>query len=336
MNDSRSSLVTFDGDDSGDDESFLKTAHLDAENKAEITKKMGEVKKLVDELIMKLKDHDLKVDKFIKFLKTKKEAVDKSYRRQNAAVTVFSGISATGGIGILVGSAGAVVTAGASFPLVIAGGIAVGIGTFGSITTQLFSKYHRWLIIQKCKEESRNIESDTEEIGTIYKKLCSKCTEVCGVLGLTIPSFFESSKLIGNQSILNAAVIPGKAAEVSFRLVRFSNLLVKVSDTFHLKFVGRAMIPTLKITEAILRFGAAITGIGICIDLYVGGKVLYDLVKGKQCAEFKTIDLAINKAENHAKLVNSYLQFLQHHPEGLFPKVIEPTIATRQIAYQTE
>ena len=45
----------------------------------------------------------------------------------------------------------------------------------------------------------------------------------------------------------------------------------------HLKFLGKAIIPTLKITQAVLGIGMAISGIGIAFDLAVGGKALYNL-----------------------------------------------------------
>ena len=336
MSGSRSSLVTAD-DDHSDDVSSLDIAHLDAKDMAAITEKINDLKKLTDLLIKRLRDHDLKVDKLIKFLKVKKEAVDKSYRKQNSAASIFSGISVTGGVVIIVGGAGAVVTAGASFPLVVAGGITVGIGAFGSIVTQIFSKRCRRLIMQKCKEEFRKIESDTEEIGEIYEELHSKCMEVCKILRLSAESpqdpnllNIESSELTGKKGTA------GKTAAVSLRLVRFSNLLAKVIDTFHVEFVGRAMIPILEIAKAALIFGTAITGIGIGIDLLVGGKALYDLVKGNQCAESIKLDLAINKAENHAKLISSYLQSLKHHPEDLLHKAIELPTTIRKLAYQNE
>ena len=342
MNESRSSLVTSDddhGESISDDVSSLDIAHLDAKNMAAIIEKINDLKKLTDLLIKRLRDHDLKVGKLIKFLKVKKEAVDKSYRKQNSAASIFSGISVTGGVVIIVGGAGAGVTAGASFPLVIAGGITLGIGAFGSIGTQIFSKCCRWLIIQKCNKECRKIKSDTEEIGATYEELHSKCMAVCEILRLSAESpqdpnqlNIESSELTGK----NLKGIAGKTAAVSLRLVRLSNLLAKVIDTFHLEFVGRVMIPILEIAKAIFIIGTAITGIGIGIDLLVGGKALYDLVKGNQCAESIKLDLAINEAENHAKLISSYLQSLKHHPEDLLHKAIELPTTIRKLAYQNE
>ena len=335
MNDSRSSLVTFDDDDRGDDVLYQEVALLDANNMAAVIEKIDELKNLLNSLIMKLKDHDLNTDKLIKFLKTKKEAVDKNYRKQNAAVTVFSGISATGGVTMLIGSAGAAVTAGASLALVIAGGITVGIGTFGSVIAKRLAKRRRWSIMKECKEELRKIELDSKEIGMSYEKLLSKFREVCRIFGLSAKSSLgymsvETSKPIGKQSILNTAGIPFKTAEVGVRFVRLSNLLAKVSDSLHLEVVGEAMIPALK---TFFKFGTAITGLGIGIDLVVGGIALHKLVKGTQCAESKSLALVIDEAESHAQLIKSYLQLLEHHPKDLF---LEATTATRQIGYQTE
>ena len=142
------------------------------------------------------------------------------------------------------------------------------------------------MIIQKCKEKFRKIESDSEEIGAIYEELLSKCMEVGGILRLNAESpqdpnllNIASSRLIGKKGVAE------ESAAVSLCLVRLSNLLAKVSDTFHLEFVGRAMIPILEIAKAISIVGTTITGIGIGIDLLVGGKVLHNLVKGNQCAK---------------------------------------------------
>ena len=247
-------------------------------------------------------------------------------------MTVFSGISATGGVTMLIGSAGAAVTAGASLALVIAGGITVGIGTFGSITTKYFAKRRRRLIMQECKEELRKIELDSKEIGMSYEKLLSKCREVCRIFGLSAESSLdytsvETSKPVGKQSILNAAGTPFKTAQVG---LRSSNLLAKVIDSLHLEVVGEAMIPALK---TFFKFGTAITGLGIGIDLVVGGIALHKLVKGTQCAESKSLTLVIDEAESHAQLIKSYLQLLEHHPKDLF---LGATTATRQIGYQTE
>ena len=215
MNESRSSLVDLDDSDSGDDISFLEITSVDAKNMATI---ITDLMKLMDLLIKRLRDHDLKVDKFIKFLKTKKEAVDKSYRKQNFAVSVFSEISATGGVVILVGSTGAVVTAGASFPLVVAGGITTVIGTGGSVATKYFSNCRRRLIIQECNEELRKIESDTEEIGAIHEEICCKCIEACETLRLGAPSSQEdlSFEPTGKKSI---TATPRRTAQVGFRVV---------------------------------------------------------------------------------------------------------------------
>ena len=81
MNESKSSLVTPD-DNHSVDVSSLDIAHLDAKNMTAITEKITDLKKLMDSLIKRLREHNLKVDEFIKFLKAKKEAVDKSYRKK--------------------------------------------------------------------------------------------------------------------------------------------------------------------------------------------------------------------------------------------------------------
>ena len=326
MNESRSSLVDLDDSDSGDDISFLEIASVDAKDMATIIEKMADLKKLMDLLIKRLRDHDLKVDKFIKFLKNKKEAVDKSYRKQNFAVSFFSGISATGGAIILIGGAGAVVTAGASLPLVVAGGITTVIGTGGSVPTKYFSNRRRRLIIQECNEELRKIESDTEEIGAIYEKFRCKCIEACEIHRSGAPSSQEdlSFEPTGKKSI---TATPRRTAQVGLRVVRLFNLLAKVSNALHLEIVGEAIIPAIK---TVFKFGTAITGIGIGIDLAVGGKALYNIGKGKQCAESKKLALVIDKAECHAKFIKSYLRLLEHNFVDLS---LEPIPAARQIAY---
>lgn len=140
-NDSLSSSVNFDAtnssvvsDDETDDSvepSNSKEPEKMFESAIDVTTSMVENKgliKLQQSLIEKLKNFGM--DEFIKFLEAKRDAVDKVYKRQNGAVAAGSTISAVGGAVMLAGAAGTFATLGASFTLVLAGGIAVGAGTF--------------------------------------------------------------------------------------------------------------------------------------------------------------------------------------------------------------
>ena len=98
----------------------------------------------------------------------------------------------------------------------------------------------------------------------------------------------------------------------------------------HLKFLGKALIPAFKITEAVLGIGMALSGIGIALDLIVGGKALYDFVKGTECSESKGISEAINKAEEHAKLIKSFMDLLETDAKDLVTKAIDSTKSTKQ------
>ena len=308
------------------------------ENVAAIYEKndITELTELQDLLMGMLKS--LNMDKFIEFLKAKKDTVDKTYKRQNAAVSVFSGVSAVGGGIMLAGGASAIVTLGASLGLVIAGGVTVGIGTFGTVTAQMVGKVRRRLIIRQCKKELKNVESHTKEIGDVYEQFRKKCIDVCKrleELELSIenlkvldPIIFKFA-LIGWLNTPKVAALAGVTAGVTVAGTHIATT-AHAGHFVHLRFLGKALIPAFKITEAVLGIGMAISGIGIALDLIVGGKALYDLVQGTECSESRGISEAINQAEEHAKLINSFLHLLENDAKELLTKAIDSTKSTKQ------
>lgn len=232
---------------------------------------------LKDSLIEKLKD--LKIDEFINFLKAKKDAVDKIYKTQNAVVSAFSGVSAVGGGIMLTGGVCTLATLGASFALVLAGGITVGIGTFGSVGAQIFGKLHRYSIIKGCKKELEKFKLSTKGIEEPYKEFHNKCLEVCKVLekfelnaenlkqlDLIIFKFALVGQLCGSK----LAVAAGAGA-IGTNVVRSTNVLAHIGKLTQLKILGKVVVPTLKITQAVLGIGMALSGIGILFDFAVGG-----------------------------------------------------------------
>ena len=278
---------------------------------------------------------NLKINTFIKFLKAKKVTVDRSYRKQNTAVSTFSGVSAVGGGIMLVGGVTALVTCGASLSLVLAGGITVAIGTFGTVTAQITGKLRRRLIIRKCKKELKNIESDTEKIGEVYEQFRKKCIVVCKTLEeheLSIENLKELDPIIFKFALIGLVNTPAKVAAVAGATAAGTHVATAAhaSHFVHLKFLGKALIPAFKITEAVLGIGMALSGIGIALDLIVGGKALYDLVKGTECSESKGISEAINKAEEHAKLIKSFMHLLETDAKDLVTKAIDSTKSTKQ------
>ena len=291
----------------------------------------------LNRLLVSLMDmlKNLKIDKFIKFLKAKKVTVDRSYRKQNAAVSTFSGVSAVGGGIMLVGGVFALGTYGASLSLVLVGGITVAIGTFGTVTAQITGKLRRRLIIRKCKKELKNIESDTEEIGKAYEQFRKKCIVVCKTLEeleLSIENLKELDPIIFKFALIGWLNTPAKVAAVAGATAAGTHVATAAhaGHFVHLKFLGKALIPAFKITEAVLGIGMALSGIGIALDLIVGGKALYDLVKGTECSESKGISEAINKAEEHAKLINSFVHLLETDAKDLITKAIDSTKSAKQ------
>ena len=286
---------------SGDSEDYDKisfSSNVMFENLGAINEEIDiiELKELQDLLIGLLKR--LKMDEFIKFLKAKKDTVDQSYRKQNAAVSTFSGVSAVGGGIMFAGGVSALVTLGASLSLVIAGGETVGIGTFGTVTAQVTGKLHRRLIIQQCKKALKDIESHTKKIGDVYEQFREKCTVVCKTLEeleLSIENLKEVDPIIFKFALIGwlntpkVAVLAGVTAAGTHVATT-----VHAGHFVHLRFLGKSLIPAFKITEAVLGIGMAISGIGIALDLIVGGKALYDLVKGTECSESRSISEAIN------------------------------------------
>ena len=94
-----SAYPTSEDSEDYDSISLSESSNSDAvviENPAAINEKIDidELKELHVLLIKMLKN--LKMDEFVKFLKAKKRTVDRSYRKQNAAVSTFSGVSAVG------------------------------------------------------------------------------------------------------------------------------------------------------------------------------------------------------------------------------------------------
>ena len=66
----------------------------------------------------------------------------------------------------------------------------------------------------------------------------------------------------------------------------------------------------------------AISGIGIAFNLAVGGKALYNLAKRKECSESKNLSLPSVKLKNMQKIINSYLQLLEHDAADLLQMAI--------------
>ena len=304
-------------------------------NAAAINEKIGpnveDLNEILDLLVVKLKN--LNIDELIRFLKDKKQTTDQSYKKQNVAVSTFSGISAVGGALMLAGTAGALVTLGASLGFVLAGGVTVGIGTFGSVTAQIAGKIRRKLIIRDCKKKVEKMKSDTEEIGKIYEEFCNKCIGVSMALEqfeLNVESLKELDPVIFKFAMigwLNApkVAIAAGATAAGTHVVRSSSVAAHISNFVHIRFLGKAIFPALKLTQAILGIGMAITGVGIAFDLVVGGKALYDLVKGNRCSESNNLSCAIKKAEEHAKVIKSYIQLLEHDAADLLQKAIDST-----------
>lgn len=83
---------------------------------------------------------------------------------------------------MLAGGEFAVITLGASLSHVIAGGVTVGVGTFGTITAQITSKLYRRLTIRQCKKRLKKIESHIKKVGNIYEQFCEKCIKVDKIL----------------------------------------------------------------------------------------------------------------------------------------------------------
>ena len=294
---------------------------------------IDELNRLLVLLMVLLKN--LKINTFIKFLKAKKVTVDRSYRKQNTAVSTFSGVSAVGGGIMLVGGVTALVTFGGSLSLVLAGGITVAIGTFGTVTAQITGKLRRRLIIRKCKKELKNIESHTEKIGEVYEQFRKKCIVVCKTLEeheLSIENLKELDPIIFKFALIGLVNTPAKVAAVAGATAAGTHVATAAhaGHFVHLKFLGKALIPAFKITEAVLGIGMALSGIGIALDLIVGGKALYDVVKGTECSESKGISEAINKAEEHAKLIKSFIHLLETDAKDLVTKAIDSTKSTKQ------
>ena len=317
--------------------SLSESSNSDAvviENAAAINEKIDidELKELHDLLIKMLKN--LKMDEFVKFLKAKKRTVDRSYRKQNAAVSTFSGVSAVGGVIMIAGGCSAIATLGASLSLVLAGGVIVGVGTFGTVTAQIAGKIRRRLIIRRCKKELKNKESHTNEIGKVFEQFCNKCKVVCETLEeleLSIENLKELDPVIFKFALIGWLSTPKVAAAVGTSAAgAHVTTAAHASHFVHLRFLGKAIIPAFKVTEAVLGVGMAISGIGIVLDVIVGGKALYDVVKGTECSESKSISEAISKAEKHAETINKYLQLLEHNAAELLTKVIESTKSTKQ------
>ena len=311
-----------------------------------INTKVGieDTNKLLKSLKGKLKQLKIEIDEFITFLEAKKHVVDQSYKKQQGAVATFSGVSIVGGGAMLIGGAGAIFTLGASFTLILAGGITVGIGTFGSVTAQIAGKARRRWVIRQCKTELRKIQSNTEEIGKLYEQLHSKCKGVCEALEefeLSIENLKEVEPIIFKFAMIGWLNTPklaaGTAVATGTHVVRSSNVAAHVGNCLELRFLGKTIVPALKLTQAVLGIGMAITGIGIAFDLVVGGKAIYDLVKEKECSESKNISLAIRKAEDHRDIIKTYRRLLKHDAADLLKKAIASTRSIRQdIRYQNE
>ena len=326
---------------SGDSEDYDDISHTSSsnsvvmfENTPAINEELdiNELKELLGLLIDMLKS--LKMDEFIKFLKTRKKTVDQSYRKQNAAVSTFSGVSAVGGGIMLVGGVSALVTLGASLSLVIAGGVTVGIGTFSTVTAQVTGKLRRRLIIRQCKKALKDIESHTKKIGDVYEQFREKCTVVCKTLEeleLSIENLKELDPIIFKLALIGWLNTP-KVAVLAGATAAGTHVATTVhaGHFVHLRFLGKALIPAFKITEAVLGIGMAISGIGIALDVIVGGKAMYDLVKGTKCSESRSISVAINRAKEHAKHIKSFLHLLETDAEDLLTKAIDSTKSRKQ------
>ena len=322
---------------SGDSEDYDKisfSSNVMFENLGAINEEIDiiELKELQDLLIGLLKS--LKMDEFIKFLRTKKQTVDQSYRKQNAAVSTLSGVSAVGGGIMFAGGVSAIVTLGGSLSLVIAGGVTVGIGTFGTVTAQVAGKLRRRLIIRQCKKQLKDIESHTKKIGDVYEQFREKCTVVCQTLEelqLSIENLKEVDPIIFKFALIGGLNTP-KVAVLAGATSAGTHVATTVhaGHFVHLRFLGKALIPAFKITEAVLGIGMAISGIGIALDLIVGGKAMYDLVKGTECSESRSISEAINRAEEHAKHIKSFLHLLETDGKDLLTKAIDSTKSTKQ------
>ena len=130
--------------------------------------------------------------------------------------------------------------------------------------------------------------------------------------------------MIGWLSAPKVAIAAGATA-AGAHVVRSSSVAAHIDNFVHIRFLGKAIVPALKLTQAILGIGMAITGVGIAFDLVVGGKALYDLTKGNRCSESDNLSCAIEKAEEHAKVIKSYLQLLEHDAADLLQKAIDST-----------
>ena len=140
--------------------------------------------------------------------------------------------------------------------------------------------------------------------------------------------------MIGWLDAPKVAIAAGATAAVTY-VVQSSSVAAHVCNFVHIRFLGKAIFPALKLTQAILGIEMAITGVGISFDLVVGRKALYDLAKGNQCSESDNLSCAIEKAEEHAKVIKSYLQLLKHDAADLLQKAIESTRTIgQQITYQ--
>ena len=135
--------------------------------------------------------------------------------------------------------------------------------------------------------------------------------------------------LIGGLNGSKLAMAAATAA-AGTHIVRGSSVAVQVGKFIHLRILGKAIVPALKITQAALGIGMAISGVGIVYDLIVGGKALYDLAKGKKCSESESLSCAIDKAEEHKRLINSYLHLLKYDASALLQKAIHSTNNTTQ------
>ena len=326
-----------------DDNEPEESVNLDAqmfENVAAINNGMSssitDLEELKESLIALLKN--LKLDNFITTLKNNRDSVDGSFKKQNIAVTSFSAVSAAGGITMLAGGAGALATCGASFCLVLVGGAIVGLGTFGTLASQMGGKIRRRLIIRQCKKELKKIEISTEEIGKKYEEFRNKCIGVCTALEqfeLGIEDLKKLDPVLFKFALigwLNASKvgIAAHTAAASTHVVRSSSVAAHVGKFIHLRFLGKAIVPALKLTQAVLGIGIAISGIGIAFDVVVGGKALIDLVRGKKCSESESLSDAINKAEEHKKVIDSYIQLLEHDAKTLLQKAMDSTKSTKQ------
>ena len=313
--------------------SHQESTCLDTKNaaaKIEINSRVDELNKLSDKLIAKLEN--LKLDEVIRFLEDEEDNIDESYSSQNLATYIFTRISMMGGVILVVGAISSLSTAGTSLGLVLAGGVIVGVGSFGSIVTRLCGKVRRqWILRWKCKRKLRKTQLDTEEIGQVYETFCSECIKFYEEYGrLNIENLKDLNpcilkySVIGHLNKLNKTAVAGKAITTGIRL---SNLAVKTTDSIYLEYLGRSIIPITKefliLGKTFAALGTAVTCIGIAIDIGVCRDAFLKSLGFEKCSESKRLLFTIQEVKNNAKVIESYLKFLKEDHKDFLQKYTE-------------